>query len=60
MLYGEEGTSCRNSDCTGYYKYEPVENCSCHINPPCSNCVDNETACSICGMSWDCWEYGDE
>ncbi len=24
--------------------YPPNENCSCHINPPCNDCVDNSQA----------------
>ena len=26
-----------------------VENCSCHINPPCSACVNNQAECKDCG-----------
>ena len=26
-----------------------VENCSCHINPPCSACVNTPMVCDKCG-----------
>jgi hypothetical protein len=31
-----------------YYGYE--KNCSCHINPPCSSCTDQEYYCPNCTM----------
>lgn len=27
---------------------EPVENCSCHISPPCHRCVDAPMVCQAC------------
>tara|TARA_R100001086_G_scaffold187490_2_gene105579 strand:- start:1797 stop:2000 length:204 start_codon:yes stop_codon:yes gene_type:complete len=35
--------------------FPPVENCSCHIMPPCGRCVDNEIECNTCH-----WKPGDE
>lgn len=56
----EEGENCINPDCSGIYELEPPDNCSYHINPPCSSCTDVQLACSECGYSEDCWEYNDE
>jgi hypothetical protein len=28
---------------------KPPENCSCHINPPCSSCTDAPLVCCDCG-----------
>jgi len=44
----EEGEICNWEQCDGILKYPPVENCSCHINPPCHNCVDNKLECDKC------------
>lgn len=35
--------------CTGTMHYADVENCSCHINPPCSWCENNPLVCDTCG-----------
>ena len=51
----KEGEICNRDGCVGIMGYEPVENCSCHINPPCSQCVDNPLICLKCGE-----ELGDE
>lgn len=32
----------------GILTYPEVENCSCHINPPCQACVDNLLTCNVC------------
>ncbi len=48
----EEGSQC--PDCwEGIMELPPVENCSCHINPPCEACVNNKLECSGCGWSDD-------
>lgn len=47
--YLEEGDNCQFEDCDGKMGYEPVVNCSCHINPPCGACVDNPLVCLTCG-----------
>lgn len=44
----EEGDECVNKKCTGYYEFREVEECSCHINPPCGACAENPLVCSIC------------
>ena len=31
----------RPKPCQGVMGYEPVEGCSCHISPPCNDCVDH-------------------
>lgn len=45
----EEGGDCLDPNCTGHMYLPPVVNCSCHINPPCSACTDNELICDECG-----------
>lgn len=44
----EEGDICPNC---GLHPlgYGEVENCGCHINPPCSRCVENPLVCTTCG-----------
>ena len=46
--YPEEGGPCTQQNCTGYFFFPPVENCSCHIAPPCGRCVDNPLTCNTC------------
>jgi len=41
----EEGDICGKDGCDGVLGYEPAKNCSCHLNPPCSVCVDNPLVC---------------
>jgi len=44
----EEGSKC--PDCgIGVLEYPMVENCACHINPPCNACVENLLTCPECG-----------
>lgn len=38
--------------CGGTLKFPVVENCTCHINPPCGNCSNNPLTCDNCG--WEC------
>ncbi len=45
----EENDQCNLDACDGVMVYPPVENCSCHINPPCSACVANILTCDKCG-----------
>lgn len=33
----------------GIMGYEGVENCSCHISPPCTSCLENPLVCLECG-----------
>jgi hypothetical protein len=51
-----EGEVCnrRTGDvkrCAGIISMREVENCSCHIAPPCNACVDLRSYCDECG--WD-------
>jgi hypothetical protein len=55
--HGEEpGQVCNRRGCLGILvdtteidKVIYEQGCSCHINPPCSFCVMNHTACPVCG-----------
>lgn len=42
-----ENDSCPKCQ-EGILTYPEVENCSCHINPPCQACVDNLLTCNVC------------
>ena len=47
--YGnEEGDICNRDSCTGVIQIKESENCSCHINPPCSSCVNAPLICPEC------------
>lgn len=43
-----EGDKCNQPDCSGTIKIAEVENCSCHINPPCRACLDAGLVCDTC------------
>lgn len=45
----EEGSPC--PECATPVVSAPSKNCSCHISPPCSSCVDAGYKCPDCG--WD-------
>ena len=45
----EEGSKCLEDGCDGAMEYPPVENCSCHINPPCGACTGQRLTCTDCG-----------
>lgn len=47
----EEGEICRRRGCAGILAYPRVENCSCHISPPCTACVENAVRCPECDWS---------
>ncbi len=49
--YHEEGDKCPVSGCGGTCGFRAVENCSCHISPPCHRCVDNPLVCLTCGWT---------
>jgi len=49
MIDLEEGDNCPLEGCDGVIILPSVENCSCHINPPCSACVNNKMICATCG-----------
>jgi len=44
----EEGDTCGRGGCRGVLSYPSVENCSCHISPPCAQCVENKLRCPVC------------
>lgn len=60
MHYGyfEEGDTCPECG-KGKFYFPPVENCSCHINAPCSACTDNKIECDECGYQPEEPEYKD-
>jgi hypothetical protein len=45
----EEGDNC--PECDGTMVFPEVENCSCHISPPCAACVSNSLTCDSCGYT---------
>lgn len=45
----DEGDPCRHGDCEGVYYFPVVENCSCHIDPPCMVHENIRLTCSACG-----------
>jgi len=47
----EEGDVCNRNGCKGVIEAAEVENCSCHINPPCSACVNAGFNCPECEWS---------
>lgn len=49
-MNSQEGENCPVCG-SGTMHYPPVENCSCHINPPCFDCVDNLLTCNSCGWT---------
>lgn len=51
----EEGETCNRDGCVGVIAIKPSEHCSCHISPPCNQCVTAPLYCPECG-----WEYEDE
>lgn len=44
----EEGSACGREGCGGVLAYRKSENCSCHINPPCSSCTNVPLHCPVC------------
>jgi len=47
----EEGDKCSCTNCMGLMGYDRVENCSCHLNPPCNACYNNPLVCLDCGFN---------
>lgn len=43
-----EGDVCNRAGCTGTIALHPVENCSCHISPPCFSCTEVTAFCPVC------------
>jgi hypothetical protein len=44
-----EGEKCGRDGCGGIIEEREVENCACHINPPCSACTTPREHCESCG-----------
>lgn len=44
----EEGEVCWRNGCQGAIAVAPVENCSCHISPPCGPCMEAREFCTVC------------
>lgn len=51
----EDGDVCNRSGCTGIIAEHAVENCSCHIAPPCGACTTPREYCPVCD-----WSIADE
>ncbi len=51
----EDGDTCWRNGCKGVIAVAPVENCSCHINPPCGSCTTPREFCPECD-----WRAEDE
>lgn len=49
-----EGETCGRDGCEGIIQERVVENCSCHISPPCSTCTTPREYCPEC--DWDAEE----
>lgn len=43
-----EGDICQRDGCKGVIAMHPVENCSCHISPPCGSCTKPAEYCPEC------------
>jgi len=48
-----EGDECNRNGCPGVMWLPPVEDCSCHISPPCRQCEQNAIVCKECGCCED-------
>lgn len=44
-----DGDKCNRDGCEGILEYTHPANCSCHINAPCSACVNINLSCPVCG-----------
>jgi hypothetical protein len=51
----EKGEICGRNGCAGVIDAHEVENCSCHISPPCSACTTAKEFCEACD-----WLHADE
>lgn len=43
-----DGEFCNRNGCEGIIARTNDGSCSCHINPPCSYCTDNNVYCPEC------------
>lgn len=44
----EEGQMCGVDGCQGIIRFQEPENCSCHLHPPCSSCLNLKLYCPVC------------
>lgn len=44
----QEDQACVDPFCSGIYRFVLQSPCSCHINPPCSACVEAPLICDRC------------
>ena len=44
----EEGGPCPELNCDGKLEYGLVEDCYCHLTPPCHRCLENPLVCTVC------------
>lgn len=49
-----EGDACNRNGCAGTIEAHRVENCACHINPPCVACTTPREYCETC--DWEAAE----
>lgn len=49
-----EGEVCGRDGCAGVISEREVENCSCHISPPCGSCTEPREYCPVC--DWEATE----
>lgn len=54
----EEGDTCPECD-EGILEYRRVEQCTCHISPPCSACVNKPLMCNKCDYEPEEPDYKD-
>lgn len=47
----EDGAVCGRNGCGGIIQERPIENCSCHISPPCGACTTPREWCPVCDWS---------
>jgi len=50
-----DGSKCPRKDCAGTVVLSEVDDCQCHINPPCEACVESGFCCDTCD-----WESSNE
>ena len=51
----EDTDSCPEKNCNGVLEYARESSCSCHIDAPCTACVESVLTCNECG-----WEEPEE
>lgn len=49
VLGHDEGAICNRDGCEGVMRFKTPDDCSCHISPPCTSCVESNLRCDDCG-----------